>query len=140
MSSLILMSRRKWSATLMGIVCGIIFFTIPAPAPYLLPSTVISGLIFDLVLIIGTKNGATSISQTLLLTGAGLSGLAESLVALTIITLYNPSILEKVISSLAVTWTADLVLNIVLSIVGAFIAFKYLSGRVPRNGTKLTSQ
>lgn len=140
MASLILLTRRKWSATLMGVVCGIVFLAVPAPAPYLLPSTVISGVVFDLSLIIGSKYGESLVTQTRLLAGAGLSGLAESLVALGIITLFTPGVLGKTFDAIAVAWSADIVLNILLSIVGAFIAFKYLSDRAMQNRAKLTTQ
>jgi hypothetical protein len=140
MSSLILTTRKKWSATLMGIVCGIVFLAVPAPAPYLLPSTVISGVVFDLALILGTKYGETSISQMRLLVGAGLSGLAESIVGLMILTIFTPGILGKTFDALAIAWSADLVLNVILSIAGAFIAFRYLSDRAERHRTRVTSQ
>jgi len=141
MSALILSTRRKWSATMMGIVCGVVFFlVVPAPAPYLLVSTIVSGLIFDLVLIIGTKYGET-LTQQRLLTGAGLSGLGESFVALLILTeLGTPGILGKTFDAIAVAWSADIVLNILLSIIGAFIAFKYLGDRLAKQRTTLTSQ
>lgn len=138
MSSLILVTRRKWSATLMGIVCGIIFLAVPAPAPYLLPSTVVSGVVFDLSLVIGLKAGDYAISQNLLLTGAGLSGFAESVIALLILTVFTPGILGKTFDALALAWSADIVLNIVLSIVGAYLAFRYLGNRAPR--AKVTAQ
>ena len=139
MSSLILTTRKRWSATLMGVVCGIVFLAVPAPAPYLLPSTVISGVVFDLALIIGSKYGE-KLTQPRLLVAAGLSGLSESFVGLFIITMFTPSILGRTFDALAIAWSADIVLNIVLSIVGAFIAFRYLGNRVPQAGTKLTSQ
>ncbi len=139
MASLILLTRRKWSATLMGIVCGVVFIAVPAPAPYLFPATVVSGVVFDLALILGTKYSSSSISQTRLLFGAGVSGLAESLVGLLIISMFT-SILGKTFDAIAIAWTADIVLNIVLSIIGAFIAFKYLSDRIPTVRTKITSQ
>lgn len=139
MSSLILSTRRRWSATMMGIVCGIIFLAVPAPAPYLLPSTVASGVIFDLALIIGSKYGE-SLSQNRLLAGAGLSGLGESFVALMILTIFTPGILGKTFDAIAVAWSADIVLNILLSIAGAFIAYKYLGDRLMRGRTRITAQ
>jgi hypothetical protein len=138
MSCLILATRRKWSATLMGIVCGLVFLAVPAPAPYLLPSTVVSGVVFDLALIIGLRYGSV-LTQTKLMVGAGLSGLAESSVALLILTIFTPGILGKTFDALALAWSADIVLNIVLSIAGAYIAFRYLGNRVPRQSTKVTS-
>ena len=137
MSSLILTTRKKWSATLMGIVCGIVFLAVPAPAPYLLPSTIVSGVVFDLSLIIGIKLGETSISRNRLLAGAGLSGFSESVVALFILTIFTP-ILGRTFDAIAIAWSADIVLNIILSIVGALIAFQYLGHRMPR--AKVTVQ
>jgi hypothetical protein len=139
MSSLILTTRRKWSATLMGIVCGLVFLAVPAPAPYLLPSTVVSGLVFDLALIVGIRYGST-ITQTKLMVGAGLSGFGESVVALLILTVFTPGILGKTFDALALAWSADIVLNIILSIAGAYIAFRYLGNRVPRQRAQVTSQ
>jgi uncharacterized membrane protein AbrB (regulator of aidB expression) len=139
MSSLILTTRKRWSATLMGIVCGIVFLAVPAPAPYLLPSTIVSGVVFDLALIIGSKYGE-SLSQPRLLAAAGLSGLSESVVGLFIITMFTPGILGKTFDALAIAWSADIVLNIILSIIGAYIAFRYLGNRVRQTRTKITSQ
>ena len=140
MSSLILTTRRKWSATLMGVVCGLVFLAVPAPAPYLFPSTIVSGVVFDLALIIGTKYGESAISQTRLLVGAGLSGFGESVVALLILTIFTPGILGKTFDALALAWSADIILNIILSIAGAYIAFRYLGNRIPRHRTKVTTQ
>ncbi len=139
MSSLILTTRRKWSATLMGVVCGLVFLAVPAPAPYLLPSTVVSGVVFDLALIVGTRYGST-LTQTRLMVGAGLSGFGESVVALLILTMFTPGILGKTFDALALAWSADIVLNIILSIAGAYIAFRYLGNRVPRQRAQVTSQ
>jgi len=124
----------------MGIVCGLVFLAVPAPAPYLFPSTVISGVIFDIALIIGTKYGESSVSQQRLLAGAGLSGLGESFLALAILTYFTPSTLGRTFDALAIAWSADIVLNVLLSIVGAFIAYKYLNNRLPRQRTPITSQ
>ena len=113
---------------MMGVVCGLVFaLVVPAPAPYLLPSTIFSGLVFDLALIIGSKYEKSSKSQTRLLTGAGLSGLGESIVALTILTVFAPSFLGKSFDALTIAWSADLALNVILSVIGAFLAFRYLS-------------
>jgi hypothetical protein len=138
MSALVLSTRgKRWCATMMGIVCGIVFLTVPAPAPYLLPSTVASGVIFDLVLIVSSKYGET-LTQNRLLAGAGLSGLAESFIALMILSVFT-TILGKTFDAIALAWSADIVLNIVLSIIGAFIAYKYLGDRLIRGRTSLTA-
>ncbi len=124
----------------MGVVCGLVFaLVVPAPAPYLLPSTIFSGLVFDLALIIGSKYAEASKSQTRLLVGAGLSGLGESVVALTILTVYAPGYLGKSFNALTIAWSADVVLNIVLSVIGAFLAFRYLSGRPLPKQNELTN-
>lgn len=123
----------------MGIVCGIVFLAVPAPAPYLLPSTITSGIIFDLALVLGSKYGESSITQSRLLVGAGVSGLGESVVALMILTVFTPGILGKTFDALALAWSADIVLNIVLSIAGAYIAYRYLGDRFSRRRTKVTS-
>jgi hypothetical protein len=127
MTAVILRTGRKWSATIMGVVCGLVFaLVVPAPAPYLLPSTIISGIVFDLALIIGSKYDVASRSQTRLLIGAGLSGLGESVVALSVLTIFAPGYLGKSFNALTIAWSADVVLNIILSIIGALIAFRYL--------------
>jgi hypothetical protein len=126
MTGLILATGRKWSATMMGAVCGIVFLiVVPSPAPYLLASTFVSGLVFDLVLIIGSY--AKSIrSVPRVLVGAAVSGVAESIVALAILT-YAGFFGSKSFAALGVAWSTDVVLNIVLSLIGALLAIRFLS-------------
>jgi hypothetical protein len=140
MTAVILRTGRKWSATMMGVVSGLVFFlVVPAPAPYLLVSTIFSGVVFDLALLIGTKYAEASKSQTRLLVGAGLSGLGESAVALTILTVFAPGYLGASFDALAIAWSADVVLNIVLSVIGAFLAFRYLSRKPLPKQNELTT-
>jgi hypothetical protein len=140
MTAVILQTGRKWSATMMALVCGLVFaLVVPAPAPYLLPSTFVSGLIFDIALIIGSKYSESSKSQTRLLLGAGLSGLGESIVALTVLTAFAPNVLVRTSGTILAAWSADLVLNVVLSVAGAFLAFRYLARRSLPRKTVLTT-
>ena len=131
MTALVLQTRKKWSATMMGVVCGIIFAVlVPAPAPYLLPSTVLSGLIFDLALFGFKSDTQASMSNKRLIFAAGISGFAESLVALAILTMFAPKILGDTLNAIVVAWSVDAVLNIILSVVGASIAIAYLVTRI----------
>ena len=111
----------------MGLVSGLVFFLIvPSPAPYLLPSTFVSGLVFDLVLVIGISYSDAARSRTRLIIGAAVSGLAESIVALGILTYFSSSTLGNTGAALTIAWSADVVLNIVLSALGALVAFRFL--------------
>jgi hypothetical protein len=140
MTAAILQTGRKWTATTMGVVCGLVFaLVVPSPAPYLLPSTIVSGLVFDIVLVLGSKYSVSSRSKTRLLIGAGLSGLGESIVALAILTAFAPAVLVSTSGSIVIAWSADLVLNVVLSLVGAFLAFRYLSKRTLPKQTAVSS-
>jgi hypothetical protein len=127
MTAVILQTGRKWSATTMGLVCGLVFALIPAPAPYLLPSTFVSGLVFDLVLLLGGSYSKSSTSRSQLLVGAAISGLAESIVALAILTIASPTVLGKTSEVITIAWSTDIVLNIVLSSIGALLAYRFLS-------------
>jgi hypothetical protein len=138
MTAVILRTGRKWSATMMGVVCGIVFmFAVASPAPYLLFSTVASGLVFDLVLMAGSSYAASVRSRTRILVGAAVSGLAESVVALTILTEFVTSRSWTGTLTISVAWSVDIVLNIILSSIGALLAFKFLSGKVISNGSSL---
>lgn len=97
----------------MGVVCGIVFgIVVPAPAPDLLASTVVSGLVFDLVLMGGSYlNTISSFSRIVL--GAAVSGVAESLVALSILTFAG--FFGKSAEVLTSAWSIDIILNIALS-------------------------
>jgi hypothetical protein len=130
MTALVLQTKRKWSATMMGAVCGVVFLlAVFSPAPYLLPSTFVSGFVFDIVLMVGVY--AVSVeSVTKLLVGVAVSGVAESIVALAIITLFIPNFFHsRAFDVIAAAWSVDIVLNIVLSIFGAVLAIRFFSKR-----------
>lgn len=124
MTALVIRTKRRWSATMMGAVSGIVFaIVVPSPAPYLLASTFASGIVFDLVLMAGSY--ASSIRTTpKLLAAVATSGVAESLVALAILT--NAGFFGRAFTLLAYAWSTDVVLNIVLSIVGAVLAIRFM--------------
>ena len=127
MTAVILRTGRKWSATMMGLVSGLVFaIAVPSPAPYLLPSTFVSGLVFDLVLLMGTSYALAAKSRSRLLIGAAVSGLAESIVALGILTYFSSSTLGATARAIETAWSLDVVLNIVLSAAGAILAYKFL--------------
>jgi hypothetical protein len=127
-----------WSATIMGLVSGLVFLAVPSPYPpvFLLISTVISGLVFDLALVIGGSYSKSAQSRFKVLVGSGISGVAESVSLLSLITfggfssiLTTFSGLLKVlsVSTIAGAWSVDIVLNIALSLLGSYIAFAYIS-------------
>jgi hypothetical protein len=131
MAGVVISTRRMWSATLMGVVSGIVFLiTVPAPQFYLLPATVAAGLVYDLTLKLASSNSkyaeaATSKRKVLL--GAGVSGIAESVVALSILTfiLHFPFALVGSGVPVWLYWSVDLPLNFALSILGASVATAY---------------
>jgi hypothetical protein len=128
MTALVLRTGRKWSATIMGAVSGIVFVVVvPSPAPYLLASTFVSGLVFDLVLMIGSYVNSVRSTPKLLI-GAAVSGVAESLVALAILT--YAGFFGKAFTALAYAWSTDVLLNIILSVIGAIIAIRFLPKRI----------
>ncbi|MGI0091758.1 MAG: hypothetical protein ACREBS_08615 [Nitrososphaerales archaeon] len=130
MTAVVLRTGKKWSATMMGVVSGIIFqLVVTSPAPYLLASTIVSGLVFDLVLMAGSSYTAAVRSSPRVITGAAISGLAESIVALAILTFAG--FFSRSFVALSVAWSTDIVLNIALSAVGALIAIRFLSKKHP---------
>ncbi|MHB8566276.1 MAG: hypothetical protein ACYC9U_04170 [Nitrososphaerales archaeon] len=130
MTGLVIRTRRMWSATMMGLASGIVFvLVVPSPAPYLLASTFVSGLVFDLVLGLGRKYSSSISSLTKILVGSGISGIAESISALAFLTYFG--VFTTYASPLQIIWGTDISVNIVLSLVGAYLAFRFLSKRIP---------
>jgi hypothetical protein len=118
-------SRRRWSTTLMGLISGLIFLAIvPAPAPYLLASSIAAGLVYDIVIGFGGHYPESSRMRRRIAAGTVLSGVAESVVALAILTYVG---LFKVTSTvLAIIWVSAIAANIVLSLAGASITMLLL--------------
>ncbi len=121
----------------MGIVSGLIFVAaVPAPNEYyLLPATIAAGLVYDLVLYSGAgeyKAGAAS--KMRVLAGSGISGVAESITALSILTFVSgyqfilPVSVTNV-NPVLIYWAIDLPLNAILSIVGTSIAVGFMLQR-----------
>ncbi|MDG6998181.1 MAG: hypothetical protein JRN15_03605 [Nitrososphaerota archaeon] len=129
MTVVVVRTGKKWSATTMGLVCGIVFgIVVPAPAPYILVSTIVSGLVFDLALA-GGKYASVIRSLYRVVLGSAVSGVAESVVALLILTAVG--FFGSSFSVVSAAWSADIILNVVLSSIGAIIAFRFLSRRQP---------
>jgi hypothetical protein len=131
MAGVVISTRKMWSATMMGIVSGLVFvLTVPAPgsALYLFPSTVAAGLVYDFTLKFGSDYAQAAVSRRKVLVGAGISGVAESVVALAILTFivrYTFALLAYGVPLWAY-WAIDAPLNAALSIAGASIAVGYL--------------
>jgi hypothetical protein len=129
MTIVVISTGRRWSATIMGVVCGLVFaVAVPAPAPYLLASTIVSGLVFDLALM-GKGPFSRIVSSVWRVTlGSMVSGLAESLVALTILTLAG--VLNGIFYTIAALWETDIALNLVLSALGAIVGIMIIRRRL----------
>ena len=129
MTVVVVRTGKKWSATTMGLVCGIVFgIVVPAPAPYILVSTIVSGLVFDLALT-GRHYLSVIRSFSRVVFGAAVSGVAESVVALLILSAVG--FFGYSFSVLSAAWSADIILNIVLSSLGGVIAFRLMGRRQP---------
>lgn len=113
----------------MGTVCGVVFLlAVGSPAPYLLPSTFVSGFVFDLALMTGSFfESVRSVSKMLI--GVAVSGAAESLVALAIITSFGV-FGARPFEALSAVWSIDVILNIILSCLGAILAIRFFARAV----------
>lgn len=118
-------SRRMWSTTIMGAISGLIFLAIvPAPAPYLLIASLSAGLIYDLTTRIGGSYAESSRRSRRIAVATILSGVGESVVALTLLTYFG---LFKVTPTvLAIIWVSAVAANIVISLAGASITLLLL--------------
>lgn len=138
MTGLIVRTRKMWSATMMGLASGLVFgLAVPSPAPYLLPSTFVSGLVFDLALL-GGNYFKNTISLSRVLFAAGISGVAEAATALGILIYIGRfdklsflGILANNTTPIGIALGIAISLNLILSLIGAYLAFKALSKRVP---------
>ena len=138
MAALVVRTKKMWSATTMGVVCGLVFAAVPSPYPavFISISTIISGFVFDLSLFVGGSYAKSTLSRFKVMVGSGISGVAESVSALGLITLYGLgsalmtfSGLARAlsVSTVAVAWAIDIAFNIVLSLLGSYLAFAYIS-------------
>jgi LytS/YehU family sensor histidine kinase len=119
-------SGRMWSTTLMGLISGLVFLAlVPAPAPYLLASTLAAGLVYDLVVAAGGSYQVSSRRRGRILSAVSLSGLAESLVALAILTYLG--FFQVPASVLAMIWVGAIAANLVLSVAGSSITILILN-------------
>jgi hypothetical protein len=134
MAGVVISTRRMWSATLMGIVCGLVFLlTVPAPADalYLFPATAGAGLVYDLTLKFSAASYAqAATSKRKVLLGAGVSGIAESIIALSILTFVFHYVFALIsVVPVWMYWSVDIPVNFVLSVLGASIAAAYMLRR-----------
>ena len=138
MAALVVRTRKMWSATTMGVVCGLVFAAVPSPYPavFITISTVLSGLVFDISLATVGSYAQSTASKFRVMLGSGISGVVESVSLLSLVTFYGLggklitfSALAKIlsISTISVAWGIDIVFNIVLSLFGAYIAYAYIS-------------
>ncbi len=113
-------SQRRWSTTLMGFISGLIFLVIvPAPASYLLASSLVAGLAYDAVIMVGGRYAESSRRRGRIVLGTVVSSVAEAVVALSILTYVG--LLEVQAMVLAMIWLGAAAANIVLSLGGASI-------------------
>ncbi len=123
MSGVAAYSRRMWSASIMGLISGLIFFAVvPAPAPYLLPSSIVAGLLYDLSLGKGYVDTCRNPKRVTL--GTLVSGLGEGAVAMAILTYVG--FFRVQFQVLAVIWVAALAANMLLSTLGAQVTLLLL--------------
>jgi len=118
-------SQRKWSTTLMGLISGLIFLAIvPAPAPYLLASSLAAGLVYDIVIGFGGHYAESSRRRRRIAAGTIISGVAEAAVAMAILTYVGLFTVTPTV--LAIIWVSAIAANIVLSLAGASITILLL--------------
>lgn len=120
MSSVAAYSRRMWSATAMGLIAGVIFLvTIPAPAPYLLASSLAAGLVYDLTLRLGTTYASSARMRRRIVLSTTLSGAAESLTALSVLSFIG--LFQVAPMVLLLIWIGGIAANILISNAGALL-------------------
>ncbi len=116
MSACAAFSRARWSVSVMSVISGLVFLAVvPAPAPYLLFSTVGAGVVYDLCMGRAYQQSARRFGR--ITVGTLLSGLVEGVIAMAVLTyvgLFNvrPELL-------AVIWVGAIAANMVLSTIGA---------------------
>ena len=120
MSAVAAYSRRMWSASLMGLISGLLFLVIvPAPAPYLPLASFMAGVVYDLVCSLGGGYGVNARAWRRIIPAIALSGFAESVVALAVLTFMG--IIEAGAFVLAIIWAVAISANILLSILGSLV-------------------
>ncbi|MEM4642923.1 MAG: hypothetical protein QXF36_07130 [Candidatus Caldarchaeum sp.] len=116
-------TRRMWSVTVMSLIAGVLFMVlVPAPAPYLLFSTVAAGLLYDLSM--GRNYPDVCRKRRRITMATVVSGLGEAVVALGILTYVGLFNVQP--SALAVIWIVTIAANLVLSTAGAQVTVALL--------------
>lgn len=130
MTGVVLTTRKKWSATMMGVASGIVFvLAVPSPEQYLLASSFVAGLTFDMVVMAGTPYEKGSISKSRLLVAAGISGIAESVIVLSFLYFLGFPLGSSLLS---IASGLEIITNLVLSVIGAAIGIVLLLPRLNR--------
>lgn len=120
MSSSAAYSGRMWSASLLGLISGLVFLVVvPAPAPYLPLATLAAGVTYDLALSPVTKYSSNALSSRRIILATSISSVAESITALAVLTYIGLFTDNPII--LAIIWTAAILANITLACVGSLI-------------------
>lgn len=110
-------TRTKGTATVMGLVSGLVFAAIiPAPAAaYLIASNFAAGLTYDLFL--GKNYAENSRRPRRMLTATMLSGVFEGIAAMSILTYVG--LFQASAVAIAFIWVGAIAANVVLSAAGA---------------------
>lgn len=116
--------------TLMGIISGIALTRVPGPsAPFLLPASILAGITYDFFMRGGDYRTNTRKSLWIFLASA-VSGLGESAVVmggLTIIGFFGVALTPVV---LFLIWIPELGGNVIMSLIGALIAYQVIRSRL----------
>ena len=122
-------SGRMWSASLLGLIAGIVFLVmVPAPAPYLPLATLAAGVVYDLALSPIAKYGSNAVSSRRIILATSVSSIAEAVVALAILTYVGLFTSNPLV--LAIIWIAAILANIILACVGALITIFSIRKRI----------
>ena len=118
MSACAAFSRARWSVSVMSVISGLVFLlVVPAPAPYLLFSTVGAGVVYDLSM---GRDYKQSVRRAWRITaGTLVSGVVEGIIAMAVLTYVG--LFSVRAELLAVIWVSAIAANMVLSTVGAQI-------------------
>lgn len=110
---LVSLTGRRWSATLLGTINGLVFLGTPAPFPlHITASLIANGLVFDLYLQRSSKSLLDPTRRDLILAGT-LGNLAMVPVGLLVLQVFG-------VASGLVVWAIALVGDVSVGAVGAF--------------------
>jgi len=132
MSAVAAYSKRMWSASLMGLISGLVFLVfVPAPAPYLPLATFAAGLAYDLSLRAGNSYGVAALSPRRIVFSTSVSSVGESVVALAILTYVG--VIPSQQPLLTILWVVAIVANVALACVGSLITIWAIKRNILRS-------